>query len=155
MRERFLSWSKSVAALQTIALIVLCLLLASAFGLGVIVAQVNYPPPLPPLGMPPRNAPAPVRGTFGAIDRIDGNVIRLRDPRNGRTWLVRTGRDTVIESGPRRPIPLNALRPGQRVFVVGSPGSNEWDAQFIGVVYGQGQQFVPPAQLPVCEDCID
>ncbi len=155
MRERFGNWFSSVAALQVVAVIALCLLVAGAFGLGVLVAQARPLPPPPPMGMPPVEAQAPMRGTFGAIDRIDGNVIHLRDPRSGRVWSVRTGRDTVIEFGPRRPIPLHALRPGQRVFVVGAPGANEFDAKFIGVVLGQGQRFLPPARLPVCEDCWD
>lgn len=155
MRERFWNWFGSVAALQAIALVALCLLVAGAFGLGAIMAQARPLPPPPQFGMPPPEARGQMRGTFGAIDRIEGNVIQLRDPRSGRVWSVRTGRDTVIEFGPRRPIPLNALRPGQRVFVVGAPDSNEFDAKFIGVVPGQGQRFAPPARLPICQDCWD
>ena len=155
MRERFLNWSKGVGALQVIAVIALCLLIASAFGLGIIVSRARAIRQPAPQGMPPLEAQMPMRGTFGAIVGIDGNIIRLRDPRSGRVWTVRAGRDTVIEFGPRRPIPLNALRPGQRVFVVGSPDSNELDAKFIGVVLGQGQQFLRPAQAPACLDCWD
>lgn len=156
MRERFLHWLASVSALQMIAVLLVCMLVAGAFGLGLVVARVRQPLPSPPLqSMPEPDARAPQRGTYGAIDRIEGNVIRLRDPRNGRTWAVRAGNETVIQFGPRQRIPLQALRPGQRVFVVGAPEANELDASFIGVVIGQGQYFIAPAQIQVCEDCID
>lgn len=142
-----------------IALLMACLLVTGAFGLGVIVASARPSPDMPtfaaPPGMMPPEAQGPVRGTFGAIDRIDGNVIHVRDPRSGRMWSVRAGDDTVIESGARRPIPFQALRPGQRVFVVGSPDSNELDAKFIGVVLGQGQRFVMPGEMPLCTDCLE
>ena len=52
---------------------------------------------------------------------------------------------------------LNARKPlgqqDERIFVVGMPNqaetSNEFDAQFIGVVLGQQQKYVRPAQPPV------
>ena len=156
MRERFWNWFGSVAGLQVIALVALCLLVAGAFALGMIVAQAQQPLPPPPLQAQPNvppDADLPVRGTFGAIDRIEGNTIRLRDPRSGRVWTVRAGDQTVIENGPRRPIPFQALRPGQRVFVIGSPGANNFDATFIGVVLGEKQFYLTPARLPHCEDC--
>ena len=144
MRERFLKWFSSIGALQVIAVLLVCMLIAAAFGLGMVVARARVP-----RFVAPQTAPMPVpdaRGTYGAIDRIEGNIIRLRDPRSGRTWFVRAGSDTIIEFGPRRRIPLQALRPGQRVFVVGAPQENGFDAKFIGVVVGQGQRFVLPAR---------
>lgn len=157
MWERFLNWVSGTAVLQAIALAAVCLLVAGAFGLGIIVAHARPPQP-PPISAPsdaPPDARVPAHGTYGSIDRIDGNVIRLRDPRSGRIWFVRASNKTVIESGPRRPIPLQALRPGQRVFVVGSPDANGLDASFIGVVLGQGQRYLAPAQAPTCEGCFD
>jgi hypothetical protein len=156
MWERFFKWVSGVAALQAIAIAAVCLLVIGAFGLGIIVAQAR--PPLPPVSAPsdvPPDVRVPAHGTYGSIDRIDGNVIRLRDPRSGRIWSVRASSKTVIEFGPRRPIPLQALRPGQRVFVVGSANANELDASFIGVVLGQGQRYLAPAPAPTCEGCFD
>lgn len=155
MRERFLHWVTGVKALQALAVLLVCLLVAGAFGLGMIVARARQPLPRPPAAVPGPDALAPQRGTYGAIDRIEGNVIRLRDPRSGQTWSVRTGNETVIEFGPRRRIPLQALRPGQRVFVVGAPQSNGFDASFIGVVVGQGQYYIVPVQRQICKDCVN
>jgi hypothetical protein len=156
MRERFLNWVSGINALQTIAVLMVCLLVAGAFALGMVVARARQPLPPPPLqSLPEPDARAPQRGAYGAIDRIEGNVIRLRDPRNGRVWSVRAGNETVIEFGARQRIPLQALRPGLRVFVVGAPQANGFDASFIGVVMGQGQRFLMPARPGICEDCID
>lgn len=155
MRERFLHWLESIPALQTIAVLLVCLLVAGAFGLGAVVARARRPLPPPPQAIPDTTLPAPQRGTYGAIDRIEGNIIRLRDPRSGRTWAVRAGSETVIQFGPRKRIPLQQLRPGQRVFVVGAPQANGFDASFIGVVVGQGQYYIAPAPQPLCENCVD
>ena len=100
------------------------------------------------------------RGRFGAIDSIQGNLIRIRDPRSGKTWNVRTRQDTVIEFGRHRRIPFDNLRVGQRIFVTGMPdesnAANEFDADFIGVVLGQPQRFVRPAMEPMwCWECAD
>lgn len=156
MRERFLHWLSDISALQTIAVLLVCLLVAGAFGLGMVVARARRPLPPPPLqAMPKPDARAPQHGAYGAIDHIEGNVIHLRDPRNGHLWSVRAGNETVIEFGARQRIPLQALRPGQHVFVVGAPQAHGFDASFIGVVVGQGQRFIVPTRLEMCEDCID
>lgn len=166
MLERFVNWlNKSVSPKQAALILGLCVLIAAAFGFGAVMGQragfANLPPnPRPGFqGGPPFGAP-PQRGTFGSIDKIDGDVIQMRDPRSGRTWRVRTGSETVIEAGPRSPIPFNNLRVGQRIFVVGMPNqadtSNEFDAQFIGVVLGQQQRYMRPAVSPVdCSECTD
>lgn len=160
MVERFLQWTRNKISLkQAVVVLVFCMLLAAAFALGAAMGQrgagVGGSRVSPPNGVGngvPFGAPPP-RGTFGAIDQIEGDVIQMRDPRSGRTWRVRTGDDTVIEAGARRRIPFDNLRVGQRIFVVGMPGDqtegNEFDAQFIGVVLGQQQRYVRPAQVPV------
>lgn len=155
MRERFLHWLSGITTLQAIAVLMVCLLVAGAFSLGMIVARARQPQAPPPPLMPEPDALAPQRGTYGAIDRIEGNVIRLRDPRSGQLWSVRAGNETVIEFGPRRRIPLQALRPGQRVFVVGAPQPNGFDASFIGVVVGQGQYYIVPVHQQLCKDCVN
>ena len=155
MRERFSEWVRGVSAWQALAALLLCLVVAGAFGLGMLMARAgrrSYAPA--PQSMPADAFPRP-RGTYGAIDRIEGNLIRLRDARSGRVWTVRAGNETVIEFGPRRRIPLQALRPGQRVFVIGAPQANGLDASFIGVVGGQNQYFIAPSQLNECADCVD
>lgn len=159
MWERLTAWLRTnVTRQQAVAIIALCILLAGAFGFGAGFLRVRLPfaRPLPP-GAPPIAAPfrPPMRGTFGSIDRIEGDVIHVRDARNGRTWSVRAGQNTVIESGPRRPILFNDLHVGQRIFVVGVPNSDTVDARFIGVVYGQPQNFMMPAQPVMCMDCTD
>lgn len=155
MRERFVHWFAGVSTLQALAAVLMCLLVAGAFGLGMVVARARQPALTRPQEMNAPDAYAPRRGTYGAIDQIEGNIIRLRDARSGRVWTVRAGNDTVIEFGPRRRIPLKALRPGQRVFVVGASEANGFDAKFIGVVVGQGQYYIAPAPFEVCEDCVD
>jgi hypothetical protein len=166
MLERFVTWlNKTLSPKQAALILALCMLIAAAFGFGAVMGQragfANVPRNPPPgfQAGPPFGAPPP-RGTFGSIDQIDGDVIQMRDPRSGRTWRVRTGSDTVIEAGPRGPIPFKNLRVGQRIFVVGMPNqaatSNEFDAQFIGVVLGQQQRYVRPVESPVdCLNCTD
>lgn len=167
MVERFLQWTRNKISLkQAVVVLVFCMLITAAFAFGAAMGQRGAGaggPRIPPQnGMGngvPFGAPPP-RGTFGSIDQIDGDVIQMRDPHSGRTWRVRTGDDTVIEAGARRRIPFGNLRVGQRIFVVGMPGDqaegNEFDAQFIGVVLGQQQKYVRPAQVPVgCWDCTD
>lgn len=157
MRERFLNWLNSVAALQAMVIVALCVLVAGAFSLGIIVAQARRTSPRLPVQTQPNYsnaAPLPQRGTYGAIDQIEGNTIRLRDPRSGHVWSVRANKQTIIRFGERRQIPLQALRPGQRVFIVGAPDANEFDATFIGVVVGQGQRYVLPP-MPMCVACVE
>lgn len=165
MLERFVTWlNKTLSVKQAVLILALCMLVAAAFAFGAAMGQrsgrANLPPNPPPgfqqgplFGMPPQ------RGTYGSIDQIDGDVIQMRDPRSGRTWRVRTGNNTVIEAGPRSPIPFNNLRVGQRIFVVGmlnqAAASNEFDAQFIGVVMGQQQNYIRPARPVECLDCTD
>lgn len=140
-----------MALLQVATLVVFCLLVAASFALGAFLGRTRSAPPLAPppsqLEREPRLGNF-ARGTFGAIDSIQGNVIRVRDPRSGRVWRVRAKQDTVIEFGRQRRIPFENLRVGQRIFVVGAPNpleaENEFDAQFIGVVLGQQQRFVRP-----------
>ncbi len=170
MRELFLNWFNSAATPKYAALVLaFCLLFTASFAFGAVMGSrsvwLNAPRSAPPPDAPPGwEYAAPdslqTRGTFGAIDAIQGNVIRLREPRTGRTWSIRAGRETVIEFGPRQRVPLNRLRVGQRIFVVGVPNHvespNEFDAQFIGVVLGQQQRFVKPIVQPVmCWDCVD
>ncbi len=160
MTARFLNWLRtSFTLLQAVALVLFCLLIAAAFALGALLGRGHPAPPPPPIfGV--TDLDASPRGTFGAIEAIRGDVIQVRDPRSGRTWSVRAGRNTVIEGAPRARIPFKNLRVGQRVFVVGvantDKAANEFDAQFIGVVMGQQQRFVRPAIPPVmCWDCVD
>jgi hypothetical protein len=142
-----------------------CLLIAGGFALGAMLgaSRVFLPDaatnPFPPaMRGPPRRL-----GTYAAIDHVEGNRIRLRDPRSGRTWSVRANSNTVVELGAQRRIPFQELRPGQRVFVIGDPEPGapsgpaqdpEWNAQFIGVVLGQPQKYVVPP--PVwCDNCTE
>lgn len=165
MWTRFTAWFKnSVTLLPVATLVVFCLLLASSFALGAFLGRSRYLPPTnhPPLAQPFNDSTegVPPRGRFGAIDSIQGNLIRLRDPRSGKTWDVRTRRDTVIEFGRHQRIPFNKLRVGQRIFVIGmadeSDTANEFDADFIGVVLGQPQRFVRPVLKSLtCGDCVD
>ncbi len=155
MRERFWHWLANVSTLQIMAALLLCLLVAGAFGLGMVVARGRLPLTRLPQEMSEPDSFAPQRGTYGAIDQIEGNVIRLRDPRSGRLWMVRADNDTVIKFGPRKHIPLKALKPGQRVFVIVAPQANGFDAKFIGVVVGQRQHYLVPASPKLCEDCVD
>lgn len=162
MLARFTSWLKENISLKAAAiLLAFCLLFAASFAVGAFMGRRNILSRGMPIQPPPQNQQfAPPRGTFGAIDEINGNQILLRDPRTGRTWIVRAGINTVIEFGRRQRIPFNNLRVGQRVFVVGVPDSvnapNEYDAQFIGVVLGQPQKFIKPAVQPMsCWDCAD
>lgn len=168
MRERFVNGlNRALTVKQAVFLLAFCLLFALSFAVGAVMGSRSVWRNAP--DAPPRNAPsweyvAPdavqTRGTFGAIDAIQGNVIRLREPRTGRTWKIRAGRETVIQMGPRQRVPLKSLRVGQRIFVVGVPNKfeshDEFDAQFIGVVLGQQQRFVRPAAQPVlCWECVD
>lgn len=163
MLDRFVAWlGNKVSIRQAVIVLAFCMLLAGAFAFGAAMGQhgVGFGGPRwgPPVG-DPRPDELPQRGTFGAIDRIEGDVIQMRDPRSGRTWRVRTGDDTVIEAGARRRIPFDNLRVGQRIFVVGVPNEvesgNEFDAQFIGVVLGQQQRYVRPVMPVECRDCTD
>lgn len=154
---------------QAVVIFGFCIMLSAAFGFGaamgrrsitpnVLPAQQQMAPPLGWDGGAPFGPPR--RGTFGAIDGIQGDVIQMRDPRSGRTWRVRAGEETVIEFGRQRRIPFENLRVGQRIFVVGAPGqfesADEFDAQFIGVVLGEQQRYVRPAREPVlCWECFD
>lgn len=166
MWERFLSGlQKTISLKQAAAIFALIIFVAGAFAFGAAMGARNLRPnpgqnPPPPVfgqgnGMPPPS----MRGTFGAIDQINGDRIQLRDPRTGRTWVVRARQDTVIQLGPRERIPFKNLRVGQRVFVVGVPDAgqtpNQVDAQFIGVVLGQPQRFERPAEPVLCWDCTD
>jgi hypothetical protein len=154
MRERFTRLLHRITPLQVIGVIALCFLISFAFALGATMGRVPRPlPPAPPSSE--QNPPPLPRGTFGAIDQIQGNVIRVRDSRSGRVWSVHTGDDTVIQLGERRRVPLNDLRPGQRVFIVGSRAEDGFDAQFIGVVLGQSQRFIMPTRPRLCLDCQD
>lgn len=165
MWQRIAQGWKSLTLVHVAIIVVFCLVVAASFALGALVGQVRPVMPLAPVeGNIDQPVPSdvmqqrPPRGTFGSIEEIRGDVIRLRDPRSGRTWSVRARRDTVIEAGPRRRIPFEKLQVGQRIFVVGMPNAgetpNEFDAQFIGVVLGQPQKFVRPAQEPAgCWEC--
>ncbi len=165
MWTRFAFWLKnSVSVLHLATLVIFCLLLVSSFALGAFLGRSRnaLPPNQAPWTQPMDDAagPLPPRGRFGAIDSIQGNLIRIRDPRSGKTWNVRTRQDTVIEFGRHRRIPFDNLRVGQRIFVTGMPdesnAANEFDADFIGVVLGQPQRFVRPAMEPMwCWDCVD
>jgi hypothetical protein len=163
MGARFLYWLRKTITLQMVVVVLaFCVLFGAAFAFGARMGQRSAGQSILAPSVPVENdqfSPPP-RGTFGAIDEIQGNEIRVRDPRSGRTWVVRAGSETVIELGPRRRIPLKNLRVGQRIFVVGAPSrsnqSNEFDAQFIGVVLGQPQKFIKPAVEPMeCWDCAD
>ena len=124
-------------------------------------AIVNQPAPPFNVLRPRLDGPPNKVGTYAAIDRVEGDRIHLRDPRSGRTWSVRANKNTVVQVGPRKRIPYDDLRPGQRVFVVGVPDTpnanqaqedTDWDAQFIGVMLAQPQRFMRPPPLP-CVDC--
>jgi hypothetical protein len=169
MWGRFENWLRRTLTLkQAVVIIAFCFFISAAFAFGAAMGRrsvsPNPQPPLqsaPPLGWEyPEPFGSPTRGTFGAIDEIRGDVIQIRDPRSGRTWRVRAGDNTVIEFGRHRRIPFDNLRVGQRIFVVGVPGelesADEFDAQFIGVVFGQQQRFSKRALEPVlCWDCSD
>jgi hypothetical protein len=153
-------------ARKIIGLIAICLLIAAAFAFGAAVERGQLASGLwrgrieastqPSGNWHPR---VPLRGTFGAIDHIEGEIIQMRDARNGSVLLVRTGSDTIIELGRRGRIPLKDLRVGQRIFVIGNPNSgdvsSEFDARFIGVLPGQQQRYLSPAQPAVCVGCTD
>lgn len=166
MWERFVTeLQKTISLKQAAAIFAVCMLIAGAFAFGAAMGARSLRPspaskPPPQMFMPGDGMPfPPTRGTFGAIDEINGDRIRMRDPRSGRTWVVRARNDTVIQLGPRDRIPFNNLRVGQRIFVVGVPDagqpSNEVDARFIGVVLGQPQKYERLAQPVMCWDCTD
>jgi len=171
MLARFGNWlQRTVTLKQAVVILAFCMFISGAFAFGAAMGQRRVPAevrppqqqaPRPPMGWgEPGPFGPPTRGTFGAIDGIEGDVIRMRDPRNGRMWRVRAGDDTVIEFGRSRRIPFGNLQVGQRIFVVGVPAEiesdDEFDAQFIGVVLGQQQRFVRPARDPMlCWDCTD
>lgn len=169
MWERFVSGLRKTLSLkQAVVIFAFCMLISASFAFGAAMGRTSVPANVPSV---PQPAPAgwdhvgpfghhPPRGTFGAIDRIDGAVIRIRDPRSGRTWRVRARDDTVIEFGRQRRIPFENLRVGQRIFVVGMPdeleSADEFDAQFIGVLLGQQQKYIKPVREPLlCWDCTD
>lgn len=140
---------------QALGVAVVVLLLSGGFALGAVVGR-DRAALMPMRGAPGQGMRGPAMGgTVGAIEGIEGDVLQLRDPRSGQTWKVRANRDTVVEAGPRRRIPVRDLRVGQRVFVLGVPDDQTWDAQFIGVMLGQPQRFLAPARPGVCEDCTD
>lgn len=165
MWERFIIWlNKTLTLKQAVVILALCMLITASFAFGAAMGRRSAPSshqPRAPIGWDYAEPfGSSTRGTFGAIDEIEGDVIRMRDPRSGRTWRVRAGNDTVIEFGRHRRIPLDNLHVGQRIFVIGVPDANEspneFDAQFIGVVLGQQQKFSRPAQERVgCWDCFD
>jgi hypothetical protein len=174
MWARFVNWfTKYVTVKQVVILLAFCMLVTASFAFGAALGRRTMAPPRPVQSQQDRQLPrqpigwedvepfgAERRGTFGAIDQIEGDVIRVRDPRSGRTWRVRTGDDTVIEFGRHRRIPFDNLRVGQRIFVVGVPdmleSQEEFDAQFIGVLLGQPQKFTRPVGEPIlCRDCLD
>lgn len=166
MWERFVNGlHKTISLKQAAAIFALCMFVAGAFAFGAAMgARRSRPNPLqnPPASqfIPQDMMPPPsTRGTFGAIDQINGDRIQMRDPRSGRTWVVRARQDTVIQLGPRQRIPFNNLRVGQRIFVVGVPEAgqppNQVDAQFIGVVLGQPQRFERLTEPVMCWDCTD
>ncbi len=166
MWERFsTSLNRTLTLKQVVVILALCMLIAASFAFGAAMGRRSVPihpsPNQPPLGWEFAEPFGQyTRGTFGAIDQIEGDVIQMRDPRSGRTWRVRAGNDTVIEFGRHRRIPFQNLHVGQRIFVVGVPSEiespNEFDAQFIGVVLGQQQKFVRPAFEPMmCWECTD
>jgi hypothetical protein len=163
MLERFAVWlGNKISIKQAVIVLAFCMLIATGFAYGAAMGQRGAAfgglRGFPSAGDDHPGRPSQ-RGTFGAIDRIEGDVIQMRDPRRGRTWRVRTGDDTVIEAGARRRIPFDNLRVGQRIFVVGVPNEvesgNEFDAKFIGVVLGQQQRYVRPVAPVECWDCID
>ncbi len=170
MFSRFAGWlQQHLSPLQAASLVMFCLLVAGAFALGALLGNVR-PPGGAPVTYPEADAePVPVEGwgrklgRYAAIERIEGERIQLRDPRSGHIWVIRANPNTIVEFGPRHRIPINALRPGLRVFVVGvqnTPAWNEpetdleWNAQFIGVVGGQPQRYLVPAPRG-CEECVD
>lgn len=174
MLARFGIWLQKTVTLKFVVVVLaFCLFTGAAFAFGAAMGRRSLPvganpPPAPlqnqapPVGMdgPPGPFGPPRRGTFGAIDGIEGDVIRMRDPRSGQIFRVRAGNNTVIEFGRSRRIPLGNLQVGQRIFVVGAPSAvdpgDEFDAQFIGVVLGQPQRYVRPAIDPMlCWDCQD
>lgn len=168
MWARFVSWLHHALTLkQAVVIFAFCMLLSASFAFGAAMGRRGMSPNVIPAQMPPpagwddgQPFPPGPRGTFGAISNIEGDVIQMSDPRSGRTWRVRAGDDTVIEFGRHRRIPFENLRVGQRIFVVGAPGktqsADEFEAQFIGVVLGQQQRYVKPAQEPMlCWDCTD
>jgi hypothetical protein len=159
---------KTMTLKQAIVILAFCMLLSAAFAFGAAMGHRTLSSnlaPAPQSGPPPGweyAAPfaSPPRGTFGAIDEIEGDMIQVRDPRSGRTWRVRAGNNTVIEFGRHKRIPFENLQVGQRIFVVGTPkeleSGAEFDAQFIGVVLGQQQRFMKPVVQPMsCWDCWD
>lgn len=167
MLGRGWTWIRAhVSPLQAASLVMVALLLAGAFALGAILG--NARPTASPAGsIPPPAARPPLDGrrlgTVGAIERVEGDRIDLRDPGSGQRWSVRANPNTIVQSGPRERIPVHDLRPGQRVFVVGVPNTPdinqpaadpEWNAQFIGVVMGQPQRYVLPPAIR-CADCRD
>lgn len=168
MFAKSLAWVRThLTPLQAASLIMAVALLAGAFALGAFLgnvrqSDVSQPDSAPQQAFPPDRGGHKL-GSLAAIERVDGDRIQLRDPRSGRSWSVRANPNTVVEFGPRRRIPLGALRPGQRVFVVGIPdtpawnqvqGDLEWDAQFIGVVAGTPQRYLMPPRrwCPECKD---
>lgn len=169
MWERFITGlRKSLSLKQAVVIIAFCMLISASFAFGATMGRQSVRPNVPPV-QPPASSGwenmepfgrHPPRGTVGAIDQIEGDVIRVRDPRSGRTWRVRADDDTVIEFGRQRRIPFDNLQVGQRIFVVGMPdefeSAEEFDAQFIGVLLGQQQKYMKPVLDPMlCWDCTD
>lgn len=169
MWERFVNGLRKTLSLkQAVVIFAFCMLISASFAFGAAMGRRSLPASAAPVQAP---APSgwenvgpfgqhPPRGTVGAIDDIQGDVIRMRDPRSGRTWRVRAGNDTVIEFGRQRRIPFENLQVGQRIFVVGMPdefeSAEEFDAQFIGVLLGQQQKYMRPVREPMlCWDCTD
>src|SRR5438094_1164062 len=71
--------------------------------------------------------------TFGEITSIDGNQIKVRNPRQGDKTIVVNDQTVFIKDG--QPITLKDLKAGDRVFAVGK----ETDGQFVAdrVMTGQ------------------
>ncbi len=158
---------KTLTMKQAAIILVFCMLISASFALGAFMGRKSMSANVTSVEEPaPSGSDAgafgqrPSRGTVGAIDQIEGDVIRLREPRSGRTLRVRARDNTIIEFGRHHRIPFDKLRVGQRIFVIGMPDrlepAEEFDAQFIGVLLGQSQRYIKPVKEPMmCWDCAD
>src|SRR5207249_4750934 len=81
--------------------------------------------------------------TFGEITSIDGNQIKVRNPRQGDKTIVVNDQTVFIKDG--QPITLKDLKAGDRVFAVGK----ETDGQFVADRVMTGQLRRGAARAPI------
>jgi hypothetical protein len=79
--------------------------------------------------------------TFGEIISIDGNQIKVRNPRQGEKTVVVNDQTVFMKEG--QPITLKDLKVGDRIFAQGKETNEQFIAAriFMGQFRQQGQQW--------------